>query len=146
MHRYFALFFCLLLCPLVEGRACENGTTPLQSKALSKYKGASKHLTEAMSCLRGKQYPDDINECGISSFGNELEQTQVEVCLRSQTPKSVRALGASKQRNQDQKIALMIDCDNQRVLVVFRKEKNQFVVDGINFLVDYLPMVQLRAA
>ena len=136
MQRHLFILFFLWLCTLVDGRACENDTGPLQAKALSGLNGASRNLGEAMRCLQGKGYPEDINMCGISSFGSDTELKQVESCLTSAVPKSVRGLGPYSKYKAPQKIALLMECNKKNVLFVFRKQKGEFVVDGINFLLD----------
>ena len=50
-----------------------------QSKSLAELKRAHQHLLETMRCLQGKTYPDDINVCGVRSFGNETKQGDVFV-------------------------------------------------------------------
>lgn len=136
MYRYFFLVFFILICHPAKAFSGESSIPFLQSNPLWKYKGASKHLSEVMRCLHGKQYPNDIEQCGVASFGNEIELQQVETCLGSQLPKAVRPLSSSKDGSQAQKVALFIDCDDKTVLVMFRKEKVEFFVEQIGFLLD----------
>lgn len=136
MQRYFFIVFFILICYPVKVFSDESHAPFLQSNALSKYKGASRHLSEVMRCLHGKQYPNDIEQCGIASFGTEIELKHVEACLGSHLPKAVRPLTSSKDGSRAQKVALFINCDDKTVLVMFRKVKVKFFVEQIGFLLD----------
>jgi hypothetical protein len=129
---FFALA-TLLMFPQFFAHAGDEAL--LQKEALSEYRGASRNLAKTMNCLRGKTYPNDIKECGISSFGDAADFEKVETCLVSQV-----AARAVPIRDKDGKVintvALAIDCQERRVLIIFKKNGELFSVDGISFLLD----------
>lgn len=115
--------------------AGEKENVLLQKKALSDYEGASKSLSKVMACLKGKSYPDDIEECGVSSFGDVEDFQQVSSCLLANTAQRATPI-AGPDVDELKGIALAIDCKNRRVLIVFKKRGEFFFVDGINFMLD----------
>lgn len=106
-----------------------------QWEALSGYSGASRALAKTMNCLRGKAYPSDIKECGVSSFGDAADFKKVESCLLSNVTARAVPIGG-KDGKVSNTVALAIDCQERRVLIIFKKNGELFSVDGINFLLD----------
>jgi len=123
----------LLLFSQFGARAGEEAFP--QTEALSRYSGASKALAKTMNCLRGKTYPTDIKECGVSSFGDAADFEKVESCLRSNLTGRAVPIGG-KDGKASSTVALTIDCQERRVLIIFKKNGELFSVDGINFLLD----------
>lgn len=136
MKNFVIAFFALatlLMFPRFFAHA-GDGASP-QWKALAEYRGASSDLAKTMNCLRGKTYPNDIKECGISSFGDASDFEKVETCLVSQV--AARAVPIlDKDGKVTNTVALAIDCQDRRVLIIFKKNGDLFSVDGINFLLD----------
>lgn len=109
--------------------------TSLQKKALSGFAGASASLTATIACLRNKTYPDDIEQCGVSSVGTKEEFEKAASCILLNESRPVVPLAGTKKRGY-RKIALVVDCNRERILIVFNERDNIFYVDGINLLLD----------
>jgi hypothetical protein len=106
----------------------------IETKAdeLEKFSGANANLLKSLRCLHGKTYPNDVDNCGIASFGSEPQLNEVETCLRSQkTKKTVNVLVENPIR-----VGLTADCKSGRIFVLFRPAGDKYVVHDVGFLMD----------
>jgi len=134
--KIFCFAFLFLFLSLTQAEAGERKTGLLQSEALSEFAGASKNLTGTMICLKGRVYPNDVEKCGVSSFGNAALFEEVESCLALKTAKRAFPIGRKLGDKETHRIALTIECNERQILIMFKKRRGEFFVDDIGFLLD----------
>lgn len=133
MPRYLLFVLSFIFCFPTQAQACKGHMGSIKSGELSK---EIKQLDRALQCLRGKEYPDDIEVCGVQGFGTHSEMEALESCLASRPPSKIFSLAQGTSGRKSYKMALTIECDKKTVLVVFKRERNELIVDGINYLTE----------
>lgn len=136
MIRTTAFLAICLLSSLSQADAEGRDSAPLLAKVLRKYPGASRNLTEALRCLRGKQYPEDVEICGISSIGTDVQLMQIDECLTSNSAEGVATEIVGREKKEHVKLFFSMVCNGDRVVTGFEKQGKHFVVTEISFLLD----------
>ena len=101
------------------------------SRDLEKFPKANENLFKTLRCLHGKVYPEDIDKCGVGIFASESQLDEIEICLGSYQSRQVRLLV-----KKPLLVGLFADCKSGRVMALFKKLGDDYVVDSINFLME----------
>ncbi|MGX4641401.1 hypothetical protein [Massilia sp. SYSU DXS3249] len=122
-----------LLCFTVSAwTAAEVGTTQL--KLLKKLPGASEDLSAKLACVKNKNYPDDIEKCGLSGFSSPAYQKKIEDCLWSKTGVLVPLRVAANGRYI--KAMLSVSCPTIQVVAEFEASSGKYSLVYIGELVE----------
>ncbi len=131
LHAALGLFLAL-------GLAAGAAASPIQAKALKSLPGASASLEQTLACLKGKKYPADIEQCGLSGFQSDAALAQAGKCLRTGrahvNDMPVRKTGGYL----DHKMAVVV-CGRTRYLIELHRadaREPQFTVQTIAELLD----------
>ncbi len=124
------LFF---LCFTVSAWAARDANTK-QARLLEKLPGASVDLSAKLACVKNKNYPDDIDKCGVSGFSSRAYQKKVEDCLWSKTGVLVPLRVAANGRYI--KAMLSVSCPTMQVVAEFEARSGKYSLVYIGELVE----------
>lgn len=122
-----ALFLATQIC------GC-TGVSGVQQDTLRVLPGASEDLGRKLECIKNKEYPRDIEVCGISGFPQAATLARIERCLRTGTGKVVEPTPVPGKKIHIP--MLVVRCDGLRVGVEFGMEDGEYRVRSVSEIAD----------
>ena len=131
VQRIKSLVF--FLCFTLSAWAAAEVNTK-QATLLKKLPGASEDLSAKLACVKNKNYPDDIDKCGLSGFSSPAYQKKLEACLWSKTGVLVPLRVAANGRYI--KAMLSVSCPTIQVVAEFEANSGKYSLVYIGELVE----------